>query len=179
MTFDNFSIRLLIIEDAQEFFNLIDRNRPRLESFFSGTVSKTRSLEDTKTYVTEITIKAEHKTYLPFLVVNDHNNSLIGFIDIKNIDWNIPKGELGYFIDEEYSNKGIFKKALQVFTDFCFSEYGFNKLFLRTHESNYSARKIAERCGFELEGTIRRDYKTTAGELVDLLYYGKLSPNLK
>ena len=28
--------------------------------------------------------------------------------------------------------------------------------------------------GFELEGTIRRDYKTTKGEVVDLNYYGKV-----
>ena len=175
MNFDNFSIRSLTTDDQQEFFNLIDRNRPRLEAFFSGTVSKTRTLEDTKDYVTEITKKAEQKVYLPFLLINNYNNSLIGFIDIKNIDWNIPKGELGCFIDEEYANKGISTKALKVFTDFCFKTYGFNKLFLRTHQNNYSAKKIAESCGFEVEGIIRKDYKTTTGELVDLIYYGKLS----
>jgi len=37
------------------------------------------------------------------------------------------------------------------------------------------AKKLAESCGFQVEGIIRRDYKTTTGELVDLLYYGKLS----
>ena len=177
MNFDNFSLRPLTSADDQAFFNLIDRNRVRLEAFFSGTVSRTRTLEDAKEYVIEITKKAEQKTYLPFLLMNDHDNTIIGFIDIKNIDWNIPKGELGCFIDGDYANKGIFTKALKVFTDFCFTSYGFNKLFLRTHESNFSARKIAEHCGFEIEGTIRRDYKTTAGELVNLLYYGKIAPN--
>ena len=175
MNFDNFSIRLLTTEDQQEFFNLIDRNRPRLEAFFSGTVSKTRTLEETKEYVIEITKKAEERTYMPFLFINTTDNSLVGFVDIKNIDWNIPKGELGCFIDEKYANKGVATKALKVFTDFCFENYSFKKLFLRTHESNHSARKLAEYCGFEREGIIRRDYKTTTGELVDLLYYGKLS----
>jgi ribosomal-protein-serine acetyltransferase len=175
MNFDNFSIRLLTTEDQQEFFNLIDRNRRRLEVFFSGTVSKTKTLEDTKEYVTEIIKKAEQRIYLPFLFINTHDGSLIGFIDIKNIDWNIPKGELGCFIDEAYANKGISTKALKVFTDYCFATYGFKKLFLRTHETNHSAKKLAKSCGFEIEGRIRRDYKTTTGELVDLLYYGKLS----
>jgi RimJ/RimL family protein N-acetyltransferase len=78
------------------------------------------------------------------LLINDHDNSLIGFIDIKNIDWNIPKAELGCFIDEGYANKGISAKALKAFTDFCFETYGFKKLFLRTHQSNYPAKKIAE-----------------------------------
>ena len=162
-------------EDQQEFFNLIDRNRTRLEAFFSGTVSKTRTLEDTKEYIIEIIKKIEQRTYLPFLVINTQTNSLVGFVDIKNIDWNIPKGELGCFIDKEYSNKGVSTKALTIFTEFCFENYGFKKLFLRTHESNHSAKKLAESCGFQIEGIIRRDYKTTTGELVDLLYYGKLS----
>ncbi len=175
MHFDNFSIRLLTSEDQQGFFNLIEQNRARLEAFFSGTVSKTRTLEDTKKYVEEIIEKIEQRTYLPFLVIDTHNNSLAGFLDIKNIDWNIPKGELGCFISEEYSNKKISTKALKVFTDYCFENYGFKKLFLRTHESNHSAKKLAESCGFQVEGIIRRDYKTTTGELVDLLYYGKLS----
>ena len=175
MHFDTFSIRLLAVEDHQEFFDLINRNRPRLEAFFAGTVSRTRNLEDTKDYVVEIVKKAEQKSYFPFVVIDNSNNSLVGFIDIKNIDWNIPKGELGCFIDEEYANKGISTKAMKTFTDFCFKTYGFNKLFLRTHANNYSAKKIAESCGFEVEGIIRRDYKTTTGELVDLIYYGKIS----
>jgi RimJ/RimL family protein N-acetyltransferase len=28
--------------------------------------------------------------------------------------------------------------------------------------------------GFELEGTIRNDYRTTKGEIVDLNYYGRV-----
>ncbi|MCX6319717.1 MAG: GNAT family protein [Bacteroidetes bacterium] len=175
MNFDNFHIRLLTADDGQEFYNLIDRNRSRLEAFFSGTVSKTRNLEDTKEYLVEITNKIQQRIYLPFLVINTDNNSLAGFLDIKNIDWNIPKGELGCFIDKDYVNEGVATKALKLFMDHCFENYGFKKLFLRTHESNHSAKKLAESCGFIVEGILRSDYKTTTGELVDLLYYGKLS----
>ncbi|MEQ9169125.1 MAG: GNAT family protein, partial [Fulvivirga sp.] len=60
------------------------------------------------------------------------------------------------------------------FVDYCFEHYGFKKIFLRTHHSNKPAQIIAEKCGFEIEGTIRMDYKTTSGELVDLIYYGRL-----
>ena len=174
MKFDHFSIRLLTTDDLHPYFQLVERNRPRLEDFFVGTASKTRTLEDTKAFVEEITKKAEQKIYFPFLIINDNDNSITGFIDVKSIDWNIPKAELGCYIDEAYENKGVTTKAMNVITDYCFRTYGFKKLFLRTHHSNHGARKIAESCGFEIEGTIRRDYKTTAGELVDLIYYGKI-----
>jgi RimJ/RimL family protein N-acetyltransferase len=62
-----------------------------------------------------------------------------------------------------------------MFCDFSFEEHKFKKLFLRTHPTNLAARKIAEKCGFEVEGIIKRDYKTTSGELIDLVYYGRLS----
>ena len=175
MKFDNYLIRPLATNDLDAYFKLIEENRKRLEDFFVGTVSKTQTLEDTASFIQEMLSKVENKTYFPYLIVNTSDNSLVGFIDIKNVDWNIPKAELGCYIDHNYASQGISKKAISIFADFCFNHFKFKKLFLRTHESNYPAQKVAESCGFELEGRIRRDYKTTKGELVDLLYYGKIS----
>ncbi len=175
MKFDNYSIRLLTVEDLKPYFKLVEKNRSRLEDFFTGTVSKTQTLEDTKTFLVEITELVKNKKYFPYIIIDNSTGTIIGFLDLKNIDWNIPKSELGCYIDKDYSGKGITSKAFQLFCDFCFTEYNFKKLFLRTHASNHSARKVAEKCGFEIEGTIRCDYKTTSGEIVDLIYYGKLN----
>lgn len=174
MQFDQYSIRLLTTDDLEPYFEMVEKNRPRLESFFTGTVSKTKTFEDTRNFLTEITQKAKDRTYFPFVLIDDSTNKIIGFFDLKNIDWNIPKSETGCYIDEEYAGKGITAKAFEVFCEHCFKEYNFKKLFLRTHETNIAAQRIAEKCGFEIEGKIRRDYKTTSGELVDLIYYGRL-----
>ena len=99
---------------------------------------------------------------------------MVGFIDIKNIDWNIPKAELGCYIDKDYAGKGITTKAFSLVVDHCFDHFGFIKFFLRTHESNLFAQKLADRSGFQVEGKIRKDYKTTKGEVVDLIYYGRI-----
>ena len=175
MQFDNFSIRLLTTQDLDAYFQLVEKNRQRLEAFFTGTVSKTKTLEDTRNFILDIVQRAKEKTYFPYIIIDNSNNRIIGFLDLKNIDWSIPKSELGCYIDEDYANKGIATKAFSLFCDFCFVEHKFQKLFLRTHHSNISARNVAEKCGFEIEGTIRRDYKTTSGEIIDLVYYGKLN----
>lgn len=112
---------------------------------------------------------------MPHLIVDRSIERFVGFLDLKNIDWSIPKAEVGGYIDNEYASKGIGVKAFQIFCNYCFSEYKFRKLFLRTHESNMAARRIAEKSGFEREGLIRCDYRTTSGELVDLIYYGRLA----
>jgi ribosomal-protein-serine acetyltransferase len=174
MIFLNYHIRLIESSDQQSYFHLIESNRPRLEDFFAGTVSKTKTLEDTVKFIDENIEKMNDRKYFPFIVIDTTNNRIAGFIDVKNIDWNIPKAELGCFVDRNYENKGLSSKALEMVIDHLFEEYKFAKLFLRTHENNASARKLAEKCGFEMEGRIRKDYKTTKGELVDLIYYGKL-----
>jgi ribosomal-protein-serine acetyltransferase len=175
MQFDNYSIRPLTTGDIEPYFEMVDKNRKRLESFFTGTVSKTKTFEDTRNFLVEIEQKVQERSYFPFLLIDDLTNRIIGFFDLKNIDWNIPKSEVGCYIDSEYEGKGITAKAFEVFCEYCFKEYNFKKLFLRTHESNIAAQRVAEKCGFEVEGRIRRDYKTTSGELVDLMYYGRLA----
>lgn len=172
--FDHYTIRPLLKDDLANYFSLVDRNRKRLEDYFTGTVSKTQNIEATRAFLEEIENKREAKIYYPFVLIDNTTDTFIGFFDLKNIDWNIPKSEIGCYTDENYAGKGITAKALQHFVDFVFREFGFRKLFLRTHQSNKAAQIIAERCGFELEGHIRMEYKTTSGEIVDLLYYGKL-----
>ena len=163
-------------EDGPEWFHLIDRNRARLEDFFAGTVGATRTLDDTERHLTNILARREARTYFPFAVVDIHSGDMIGFVDVKNIDWSIPKAELGAFMDAGHEGKGIASRALAAITRHCFEELAIDKLLIRTHESNTGARRVIEKNGYVLEGIVRKDYKTTAGVVVDLMYYGRIRP---
>jgi len=175
MQFDHYSIRPLSTDDLIPYFEMVERNRPRLADFFTGTVSRTQTLDDTRDFLADVTQRAQARTYLPYLIIDDTTGAFAGFLDLKNIDWSIPKAETGCYMDSRYAGTGIATKAFQVFCDHCFRSFGFRKLFLRTHESNAAARRLAESTGFQQEGILRWDYKTTSGQLVDLIYYGRLS----
>lgn len=174
LRFENYLIRPLEQEDLLPYFSLVDRNRKRLEDFFTGTVSKTKTLRDTELFLQEIRAKREAKLYFPFILMKADTKEFIAFLDLKNIDWSIPKAELGCYTDEAFAGKGITTKAIEYFVQGSFDHFQFNKIFLRTHHSNKAAQILAANCGFEVEGVIRCDYKTTSGEIVDLIYYGKL-----
>ena len=171
---NHYNYRALELTDLKKYFLMVEKNRKRLEDFFTGTVSRTKTFEETEIFLKELIQKREDKLYYPYVVENVSNGDFIGFIDIKNIDWNIPKAELGCYTDEDYAGKGIMSKAFSMFVKDSFEEYGFAKLFLRTHESNLAAQKLADKAGFQIEGKIRKDYKTTNGQVVDLLYYGRI-----
>jgi RimJ/RimL family protein N-acetyltransferase len=126
MQFDNYAIRQLTEEDTLNYFKLIENNRPRLEDFFAGAVSRTKTIEDTRQFVIE---KISAKTHLPFVIVDKSCDKIIGYIDIKSIEWYIPKGELGCFVDKEYANLGISTKAVAQITDYCFKVLKFHKCF--------------------------------------------------
>jgi ribosomal-protein-serine acetyltransferase len=178
MKFDNYLIRQISSDDVQAYFNLIDNNRERLEHFFAGTVSRNKSIEDTRSFIASILERAEKNSYFPFVIIDTASQSLIGYTDVKSIDWTIPKAELGFFIDEKYQGKGIITKAVGKITEHCFDQLKIKKLFLRTHKDNTGSKTVAEKNGFEVEGIIRSDYKTTNGTIVDLIYYGRLNKNI-
>ena len=171
--FENFNISSFNTLNSELFFNLIDKNRDRLEDFFAGTVSKTKTLEDTKSYCKIIDQKGKDKSYFPYIITNK-TDEFIGLVDVKNIDWNVPKAELGYFIDADYQGKGIITKAVGYVVDFLIVKYRFKKLLCRVGSKNTGSINVALKNDFQLEGTIKNDYRTTKGEIVDLNYYGRV-----
>jgi len=174
VNFKNFNIVEFDTQQGKAFFNLIDTNRARLSEYFAGTVANTKTLEDTLNYCKLIDQRVKNKSYFPFIIINKENNSFIGLIDIKNMDWGVPKAEIGYFIDFEYEGKGIISQALNYVIVYLTKEYHFKKLLCRVNSKNLGSINVALKNGFELEGTIRNDYRTTNNKVVDLNYYGKV-----
>lgn len=177
MHFPPHALRPIAESDGPALFELIEANRARLEDFFAGTVALTRSLEDTERHAANMLAKAEARTYFAFALVDTRTGRMVGFVDIKNIDWSIPKAELGAFVDAAHEGQGLASRALEAITHYCFDGLKLDKLLIRTHESNTGARRVVERNGYELEGRVRKDYRTTSGMVVDLLYYGKVRGN--
>lgn len=155
ITFENYTVRLLQLSDLEKYFSMIESNRKRLEDFFSGTVSRTRTFEETEKFLKEIIQKRYAKLYYAYVIENNENKEFVGFIDIKNIDWNIPKAELGCYTDGKYAGKGVTSKAFSLFVEHCFDRYGFAKLFLRTHESNLAAQKLVFKSRVKFEKTTK------------------------
>ena len=170
----NFIIRQLDTSESDKVFDLINNNRTRLENYFAGTVKETKTKVDTIIFCQNVEVRRANKEYYPFVIIDPSTSKYIGWIDVKNIDWRIPKAELGYFIDESYTGQGLISEGLALVIEYINKEFDFKKLLLRIGSDNPKSAKIARFNNFELEGNIRRDYKTSSGNLVDLQYFGKL-----
>lgn len=172
--FDNYSVRLINAGDAEEYYNFIDKNRERIETYFPVTAKVNSSISGTRAHIAERMKQAEEKKFLLFVIRDKVKNEFAGIIFLKDIDWNIPKAEVGFFTSEKYEGKGIISKSLNLLMNFSFDEFGINKLFMRIAPDNFRSKAVAERNGFTLEGTLRKDFKSFDGTLIDVHYFGFL-----
>jgi ribosomal-protein-serine acetyltransferase len=172
MTFDNFVIRPICSEDSSNYHLFVDQNKDRLTKYFPKTLNANKDISSTTAHIVERLRLAEKKEFFTFIILDNLSDKIIGTVFIKDLDWTIPKGELGFFIDKAYEGKGIITNAVAIISNHCFQSMGLNKIFMRIAEDNVSSRRVAEKNEFKIEGVLRKDFKTAEGKLIDVVYYG-------
>lgn len=165
-------LKIISKEEYNEYFALISNNRNRLKNYFPKTIHSVQNLEQAQKHLIKVIQKFENKEIYPFGVYK--KETLIGWISIKNIDWRIPKGELGYYIDEINQGKGIIGSAVKEIIKFAFENLKMEKIYIKTGIDNIGSKKIAIKNGFQQEGILRSEFRLNNGELIDIIYFGKL-----
>ena len=174
MKFGNWKIETIGTVLPEEFYNLIEANRNHIRKSFPITLSNCRDVKSTAKFLAESADNEAWKENYYFYIRNTETKILIGYIVIKNIETDIAKCELAYFIDKDFEGKGITTKAAGNTLVFCFGELKMNKVTIRTSTINAASQQIALKHGFAQEGILRQEFKNGEGILEDVLYFGLL-----
>jgi len=84
------------------------------------------------------------------------NETPIGIVALRHIDWVSRVGELMIFIgDETNRGNGLGTKALKMFIKYCFEQLNMHKIFLTMGEDNVIAGRLYAKLGFIEEGLFR------------------------
>ncbi len=118
--------------------------------------------------------QSEEREFYCFVMRDYESGPPIGVVFLKQFDWNIPKCETAYFISSIYEKHGITTLGLIWATDHAFSKLAVNKVYARIVPDNLASIRVAEKCGYEREGLLRRDFRTSEGELLDVYLYSRL-----
>jgi RimJ/RimL family protein N-acetyltransferase len=174
MKFESWKIESIQNILPEEFFNLIVKNKIHIEKTFPVTVSNCLDLQKAINFInTNIQKEKENEGYY-FYIRNTETNILIGYICIKNVNKDILKCELAYFIDADFEGKGIISDAVSQTIDFCFNKLRMNKVYICTSKINKGSQRIALKHGFQEEGILREEFKNHEGILEDIVYFGLL-----
>ncbi len=153
-------------------FNLIKVNKNRLLDHFPRSVSQIVDENKGELFVRSRIADWYAQRGYCFGIFEIATKNYIGQICVKNIDWEIPRAELAYYVCKEYEGRGIMTEVVKLVIKFSFEQLKVKKLFIRTTPSNARSSKLAENCGFLKEGWLRKDFMRADKTLVDVIYYG-------
>jgi len=78
----------------------------------------------------------------------------IGLVKCKDVYR--KSAEVGYFIGEDYWNKGIVTAALNLIVDYGFRNLDIVRIHTGVYEHNLASQRVLEKCGFIKEGVFKK-----------------------
>jgi RimJ/RimL family protein N-acetyltransferase len=158
---------------GKDFYQLLDNNRDYLLDHFPYLIAEAgESRMASEVFVRQCMADWLLQTRYALGIWSNETTELIGFVQIFNLDWSVSSGELGYFIDREYTKKGIMTEVLARVVRFGFLQLELDKLIIKTLIDNYASQRLARRVGFSREGDLRNEYRLPGGALTDLMRFG-------
>ena len=99
---------------------------------------------------------AEKTNDFPMVIVHRETNHIIGasgFNDRSKLE--IPMFEIGYWLETALSKQGYATEMVKALTDFAFKSFNAARVQIITQVGNEASRRVAEKCGFILEATLK------------------------
>lgn len=114
------------------------------------------------------------RTDLPYLAFDRSDGRLVGSMGLHRTDWQLPKTEVGYWVRSRETGKGYATEGIAALAEWALGTLGAQRVELVTDALNTGSRRVAERCGFQLEGTLRHMSRAADGALRDHCIYARL-----
>ena len=90
-----------------------------------------------------------------FAILEEPGGTFVGMIAFVTLRLDDREGEIGYIVAPEARGRGIAARALHLLTTWGFTELGLARIELRAELGNPASIRVAERCGYVREGTLR------------------------
>lgn len=100
---------------------------------------------------------------------------LLGGTGLHRMDWEVRRFEIGYWIRSSAQGQGYVSEAVMALTRMAFEQLRARRVEIRMDDVNLRSRAVAERCGFEREGILRRDSLTPTGEVRNTCVYARIA----
>jgi RimJ/RimL family protein N-acetyltransferase len=78
--------------------------------------------------------------------------------------------EVGYWLGEDFWNRGIMTDAVRAFTAYAFDAYDLIRIFAGVFSSNPASMRVLEKAGYTREGVLRRSV-VKDGQVLDQVLY--------
>ncbi len=164
-------IQPLTLEHAEAVHQLITDNRTHLDRWLRWS-STIQSREDVDELIDSFQGKLKRRD--GFHCGIWYEGRLVGAVVCWYIHPGNKNAEVGYWLGERFTGKGLATRASERVISYLFEELGLHRVEMQCGIENVKSRAIPERLGFKLEG-IRRESHWITDRFVDHAVYGVLA----
>lgn len=157
--------------DGRVVNEAINRSLNELKPWL-GFAQVAPTVEETEINLREAYVRFRKREAFRYLIFHKESGELIGSTGFHNVDWEVPKGEIGYWVDTKHGGAGYITEAVKGLTELALSHIGFRRVEIRCESMNVKSRAIPEKLGYELEGILRSESPSVDGtKLTDTCIY--------
>lgn len=111
--------------------------------------------------------------FYPWAIASNTDDALIGTAALYEIDGTHRRGMIGYSLSPSMQGHGYAREALRLLLNFAWTSLDLQRIEADTDPENIASRRLLERLGFTLEGSMRKRW-FVHGKWHDALWYGLL-----
>ncbi|HEX5138046.1 MAG TPA: GNAT family protein [Planctomycetota bacterium] len=172
---ERLTIRFPMPEDAKEAHAAIHESWPELHRWMDWA-KDLPTLEECERVARERQVARAGDVIreIPFGLFLKGTATLVGRSDIHNIDWSVPRCEIGYWVRSRFARQGYVTEAVAAITTYAFDVLGARRVEIRCDVRNARSAGVPRRLGFVHEATLKDDRRhPRTGELSDTLVFAK------
>lgn len=171
---ERFVLRIPRVGDGPETFVSVRQSIAELKKWmpwatdaFNGSDEEEWCRKAAEWYIT--------REQIHYFITSREDGRHLGGVGIFKIVWDVPSCEIGYWLNTPQCGKGIMTEAVNTVARLAFETLKAVRVQLLIDEKNEPSIRVAERCGFSLEGTLRNDYRYPDGRLRNTRVYARIA----
>jgi len=158
------------VDHAAAVWNAIERSLPELNKRMTWAASSSPS--GVADYAQRMEAGWRDWTNWDFVI--HLGDKVAGTVGLNRFDELWRTCNLGYWIRSDLAGQGLATEAGAAVVSFAFDQLGLHRLELTVAVDNVASQRVAEKIGFQREGTKRQAY-IVDGRAVDAFAYGLLA----
>ncbi|MBY0546556.1 MAG: GNAT family N-acetyltransferase [Candidatus Obscuribacterales bacterium] len=168
---DRFILRRPCEADLGSYFAAWFETFDHIKPWFGAWAREAPTIEKVAASIRDAMAEWNDRKSLTYLCFDKETGELVGRAFFSRLDWDVPKGMLGYWVRKKYQRSGVGSEMIRALVDAAFAQMKFNRLELYVDPRNNPAVNFAERLGFLYEGRIRNYSLDNFGVMRDYLVY--------
>lgn len=111
---------------------------------------------------------------LYFFIQDKSTQRFLGSASLHSLDWDIPCGEIGYWLRKSAWGQGFMREAVEALTNYALEVFSLQRVQIRCEPQNYRSRQIPEKLDYQLEGCLKYSViNPGSGQISDTLIYAR------